>query len=312
MSLKLGISLLCALFLVACDKNQASNNTMPKTLEENPDNNSFKNFADRLFWASGPQDPEQSLGSKDDFYLNTTTGNVFKKNQEGLWTLTANISGPQGAAGIQGEKGDKGDQGDAGVQGVQGIQGLIGLGPQGLKGDKGDKGDQGDAGTNGSNGTNGTNGIDGNNGQDGLNANSITLLHQHGIATASRFTASRSMTIRNPSFIETLTGSGGNGIAIVKYSTGITCSFKGLSPSSNPSPGTNYEKGKAMQLQKCVSSAGLLESDFANQTPAFTGRPAIDVSAGIILSLGEFFEFKVLSGSNKVLPIRGHGLFAIM
>lgn len=67
-------------------------------------------------------------GVDGDYYLNTTSGDVFQK-QSGSWVKIGNLKG------VKGDKGDTGDKGDKGDQGIQGE-----------KGDKGDKGDTGTAG----------------------------------------------------------------------------------------------------------------------------------------------------------------------
>ena len=74
---------------------------------------------------SGDSDPTPDVGSSGDVYLNTTTGDLFKKDGDS-WNLLMNLVGPQGPQGPQGEQGPKGDPGD-----------------QGPKGDKGDPGEQG-------------------------------------------------------------------------------------------------------------------------------------------------------------------------
>ena len=109
-------------------------------------------------WRNGSGAPSNSLGANGDYYLNDDNGDVYKKTA-GVYSIVANIEGPQGdqgptgntgptgpegpqgPQGIKGDKGDKGDTGDTGPQGPQGIQGI-----QGDKGDKGDKGDTGDTG----------------------------------------------------------------------------------------------------------------------------------------------------------------------
>lgn len=74
---------------------------------------------------SGNSNPTPDVGSSGDVYLNTTTGDLFKKDDDS-WNLLMNLVGPQGPQGPRGEQGPKGDPGD-----------------QGPKGDKGDPGEQG-------------------------------------------------------------------------------------------------------------------------------------------------------------------------
>jgi nitrate reductase NapE component len=90
-------------------------------------------------WLSGTTVPSGALGVQNDFYINTSNGDYYKKTGFTTWTFQTNLTGPTGP------------QGPAGPQGVQGIQGLTGqTGAQGIQGV------QGSAGTNGNNGVNGT------------------------------------------------------------------------------------------------------------------------------------------------------------
>jgi hypothetical protein len=50
------------------------------------------------------ENPGESLGNEGDYYLNTSSGDVFEKTTEG-WVNVGNIKGP---------KGDKGDTGEPG------------------------------------------------------------------------------------------------------------------------------------------------------------------------------------------------------
>ena len=55
-------------------------------------------------WYSGTSDPDDSLGQVGDYYLNTSSGDVFEKGSAG-WSKTGNIKGPQGEQGPPGEPG---------------------------------------------------------------------------------------------------------------------------------------------------------------------------------------------------------------
>jgi len=52
-------------------------------------------------------------GIDGDYYLNTTTGDIFQK-VSGSWVKIGNLKGAQGPEGPQGDKGDKGDTGAPG------------------------------------------------------------------------------------------------------------------------------------------------------------------------------------------------------
>ena len=125
-------------------------------------------------WYNGTLNPPSAgtepAGTKEgDLYLNNNTGNVFKKQADGTWTVLANLTtgvvGPQGpkgdvgATGPQGPQGTKGDQGNTGATGPQGPIGLTGAqGPQGAKGDVGATGLQGAQGPAGPQGATGPQG----------------------------------------------------------------------------------------------------------------------------------------------------------
>lgn len=75
---------------------------------------------DGATWTSGEGEPAASAGAEGDHYLDTLSGDVYRRGG-GAWAAIANIVGPQGDPGI-GEpgppgasvKGDKGDKGDPG------------------------------------------------------------------------------------------------------------------------------------------------------------------------------------------------------
>ncbi len=283
----------------ACTKSADST---PAAVDPN-----ISKLADRLFWISGENVPDSTIGKPEDFYFHTATADIYKKDENDNWNLLLNIKGPAGIGpqGPQGLIGPQGPQGEMGLTGATGPQGLTGatgssgpMGPQGLIGPQGTQGPQGLT------GPQGIQGVAGSDGADGLNANSVVMIHQQ-TQTAARYTASKNLNLSVPLTVDALIGSGAQGVTIMIYSTGITCSYRGTASISNPSTGSrDYEIGKAYKLQKCVSNAGLVDDDFRNQTAAFTGRPAIDVSAGMALTAGQFVELKILSGGARVNPIR--------
>lgn len=64
----------------------------------------------------GDGDPTSDLGRDGDVYLNTSSGDLFKR-EGGNWTLLMNLVGPQGPQGQQGPQGDQGPQGEQGPPG---------------------------------------------------------------------------------------------------------------------------------------------------------------------------------------------------
>lgn len=65
-------------------------------------------------WRSGAGAPSNDLGVNGDYYLNTTTSDVYLK-ATGTYSVIVNIKGAQG---IQGEQGIQGVQGDPGADGL--------------------------------------------------------------------------------------------------------------------------------------------------------------------------------------------------
>ena len=94
-------------------------------------------------WSSGAGAPNTQDGYDGDFYIDTSIGELYKKNGE-YWESQMSLVGPQG------------EQGKDGIPGPQGLPG-----ERGLKGDKGDKGERGTAGAQGPVGPTGPKGADG-------------------------------------------------------------------------------------------------------------------------------------------------------
>ena len=120
---------------------------------------------------SGSGTPKTNVGNNGDTYVNTTNGDIYKK-EAGVWQLAGNIKGAQGPKGDKGDtgtQGSKGDKGDTGAQGPKGDKGDTGS--QGPKGDKGDTGTQGPKGDKGDTGTQGPKGDKGDTGAQGSKGN---------------------------------------------------------------------------------------------------------------------------------------------
>ena len=92
-------------------------------------------------WFSSTGAPEQNLGDRFDYYLDVTSGDVWRKisNEGGaVWAMQGNIRG------LRGETGPNGLQGPAGPPGMNGFPG-----PAGLQGDIGPSGPVGPPGPTG-------------------------------------------------------------------------------------------------------------------------------------------------------------------
>lgn len=74
-------------------------------------------------WHSGAGVPSGGLGANGDYYLDTSSGDVYTKTSGSWGSPIENLIGPTGP---QGEKGDTGDQGPTGDQGETGATGTAG------------------------------------------------------------------------------------------------------------------------------------------------------------------------------------------
>jgi len=84
------------------------------------------NGANGSTWFTGTVAPSTGTGVVNDFYLNTSNGDYYKKTGVSVWTLQANLTGPQGATGLTGATGAQGPQGLQGVAGPTGATGATG------------------------------------------------------------------------------------------------------------------------------------------------------------------------------------------
>jgi hypothetical protein len=110
-------------------------------------------------WFANNYNPSTE-GSNGDLYLNTLTGDVFKK-ENNVWDLVANIKGEKGDTGAKGDKGDSAlsikvgetitaEAGENAYVENVGTETDLVLNFRIPKGDKGEKGDKGDKGEDGS------------------------------------------------------------------------------------------------------------------------------------------------------------------
>lgn len=83
---------------------------------------------DGASWFTGAGAPAEALGSDGDLYLDTETGDVFKR--KGLWAKLTNIrglKGDPGKDGVDGKNGEKGASGTNGTNGANGANGAVWL-----------------------------------------------------------------------------------------------------------------------------------------------------------------------------------------
>jgi parallel beta-helix repeat protein len=94
-------------------------------------------------WYFGASAPTNSTGIDNDYYLNNSTWDIYRKSS-GSWVLIGNIKGATGATGAQGAQGSAGSAGATGPQGPQGSAGATGSqGPAGATGPQGPAGENG-------------------------------------------------------------------------------------------------------------------------------------------------------------------------
>jgi hypothetical protein len=77
--------------------------------------------------------PATTLGLINDWAMNVTTGEVYEKTGDSVWTLRGSLQGPQGEKGETGAKGDTGAKGATGAQGATGAKGDTGATGNGIE-----------------------------------------------------------------------------------------------------------------------------------------------------------------------------------
>ena len=110
---------------------------------------------------SGKSAPTTKLGINGDFYINTSTFQIYGPKVNNRWPAPISLIGPTGNAGSDGKQGDKGSS-SSGATGSKGENGEKGdKGETGEKGEKGEKGEVGAVGAKGDTGTTGPTGATG-------------------------------------------------------------------------------------------------------------------------------------------------------
>ncbi|MEO1223780.1 MAG: hypothetical protein AAFX92_06105 [Pseudomonadota bacterium] len=108
---------------------------------------------------NGTGNPTGGVGVDGDFYINTTSDQIFGPKTGGAWGAGTPLVGPQGTQGDQGPQGLQGLAGNDGADGAQGPQGI--QGPAGNDGAAGTDGADGKTVLNGSADPTGGVGVDG-------------------------------------------------------------------------------------------------------------------------------------------------------
>jgi len=70
---------------------------------------------------SGPSNPTNGTGNEGDFYINTTTNQIFGPYNNGTWPAGTSLVGPEGPAGAPGAPGAPGTNGTNGADGADGL-----------------------------------------------------------------------------------------------------------------------------------------------------------------------------------------------
>lgn len=124
---------------------------------------------------NGTTAPAGNIGVTQDFYINTSTFEIYGPKTAGIWGAPTSIIGPTGIAGSTGPTGLTGATGPTGLAGVTGPTGLNGVtGPTGPSGPNGLTGPTGANGATGATGVNGSTGVTGPTGPTGLLSSGTT------------------------------------------------------------------------------------------------------------------------------------------
>jgi hypothetical protein len=161
---------------------------------------------------SGTTNPGGALGSNGDFYINTTTNNIFGPKTSGSWGTGTSLVGPEGPQGPAGANGTPGAQGPAGPQGPQGNPGATGA-----SGPAGPQGPQGNPGATGATGPAGPQGATGPQGPAGTGGGTLNDAYNFGGAGAGRTITANSGSVRINA-----AGTGTVGIGLDVVHTGTT------------------------------------------------------------------------------------------
>lgn len=97
-------------------------------------------------WYSGSGAPSAALGEVDDFYIDTSTSQWYKKTAVSTWTLQGNFTGATGPVGLSGPTGVTGPTGPSGAAGPTGPTGPAGATGAGVTGATGPTGPAGPTG----------------------------------------------------------------------------------------------------------------------------------------------------------------------
>lgn len=244
-------------------------------------------------WSQGEMAPDLSHGKEGDFYIQLSSGILFRKIQDRWESLLS----------LKGEKGESGLQGPAGPQGLAGIQGPVG--PQGLMGAPGPQGaigPQGLAGSQGPQGAMGPQGPQGASGENGIDANRIVLTHRY-LETDTTWIVPKRIIAGGPSSLEVPFGTLGNGSVVLDLGTQIRCVYRGEGSSADPKLATpDYELGRNANLEKCIDQRIANELDIINRTPRYTSAPALDLTRGHELLVQDQVRFKILQAGTRVVP----------
>ncbi|MEI3612307.1 immunoglobulin-like domain-containing protein [Pseudogracilibacillus sp. SO30301A] len=119
---------------------------------------------DGVTWLIGEGAPGVNVGNYGDLYLDTISGDIYIKSEEG-WEQVGNLQGPPGEDGEDGKDGADGKDGEDGKDGADGKDGEDGK--DGADGQDGEDGKDGADGKDGEDGKDGADGKDGEDGKDG-------------------------------------------------------------------------------------------------------------------------------------------------
>jgi hypothetical protein len=229
-------------------------------------------------WSQGEGAPDLAHGKEGDFYIQLSSGVLFRKVQD-RWESLLSIKGERGETGPQGAPGNQGPQGPQGVQGAVGPLGPVGpQGPQGVVGAQGISG------------------------ENGIDANRIILTHRY-LELDTTWIVPKRIIAGGPSSIEVPFGTIGNGSVVLDLGTQIRCVYRGEGNSPDPKVATpDYELGRNANLEKCIDQRIASELDIINRTLRYTSAPALDMTRGHELLVQDQVRLKILQAGTRVVP----------
>ena len=235
---------------------------------------------------SGSGAPDPGEGADGDFYIDTSTYDIYGPKLAGSWSTATSLIGPEGEAGEDGEDGAPGTQGPEGKQGLEGKEGKQGLeGKEGKQGSEGKQGLEGKEGKQGLQGPEGKQGLEGKEGKQGTaGVAGATRMVLSGLTTSDA--SSKSTNFLGPFQTGSPANSGSEGNVQEVMPIGGT--LANLSVNINVAGGSGTSWTFTIRKKSGVSatqSTTVLCSISGTGTSCNSGATSVTFAAGDLLSL---------------------------